>query len=65
MTQKSWDMINGSHLLKTNTDELISKYCIEYLQENALSEKQSEELKTEIKPVKAKALVQKVKKTSN
>ena len=50
--------------MKTNTDELISKYCIEYLQETALSTKQSEELKAETKPIKAKILAQKVKETS-
>ena len=43
---------NGPQLLKTNTDELISKYCIEYLQEEALSAKQSEEMKAETKPIK-------------
>ena len=53
---------NGPHLLKTNTDELISKYCIEYLQENTLSTKQSEELKAETKPVKAKILARKAMK---
>ena len=30
---------NGPHLLKSNTDELISKYCIEYVQKNTLSTK--------------------------
>ena len=55
---------NGPHLLRTNTDDLISKYCIEYLQGNTLSTKQSEELKAETKPVKAKILAQKAKKTS-
>ena len=54
---------NGPHLLKTNTDELISKYCIEYVQENTLSTKQSEELKAETKPVKAKILAQTAKET--
>ena len=38
---------NGPHLLMTDTDDLISKYCIEYLQEDTLSTKQSEELKAE------------------
>ena len=47
---------NGPHLLKTNTDDLISKYCIEYLQEKALSTEQSKELKAETKPVKATIL---------
>ena len=54
---------NGPYLLRTNTDDLISKYCIEYLQETALSTKQSEELKAETKPVKAKILAQKAKET--
>ena len=52
---------NGPHLLRTNTDDLISEYCIEYLQDDTLSTKQSEELKAETKPVKAKILVQKEK----
>ena len=55
---------NGPHLLRTNTDDLISKYCIEYFQEDTLSTKQSEELKAETKPVKAKILAQKAKETS-
>ena len=38
---------NGPNLLRTNTDDLKSKHCIEYLLENALSTKQSEELKAE------------------
>ena len=45
------------------TDDLIYKYYIEYLQENTLSTKQSEELKAETKPVKAKILAQKAKET--
>ena len=52
---------NGPHLLRTNTDDLISKYCIEYMQEDALSNKQSEELKVETRPVKAKIFAQKAK----
>ena len=52
---------NGPHLLRTNTDDLISKYFIEYLREDALSTKKSEEFKAETKPVKAKILVQKAK----
>ena len=52
---------NGPNLLRTNTDELICKYCIEYLQDGALSTKQSKELKAETKPVKAKIIAQKAK----
>ena len=52
---------NGPHLLRTDTDDLISKYCIEYLQEDTLSTKQSEEFKAETKPIEAKILVQKAK----
>ena len=50
---------NGPHLLRTTTDDLISKYFIEYLQENVLTTKQSEELKAETKTVKAKIFAQK------
>ena len=52
---------NGPKSLRTNTYELISKYCIEYLQEESLSANQSEKLNAETKPVKAKILAQKEK----
>ena len=46
----------GPEFLRTNTDELITKYCLEHLKEEALSDKQSDEIKAETKPVKAKIL---------
>ena len=52
---------NYPNLLSTYTDGLISKYCVEYLQEDTLSTKQSEELKAETKQAKAKILAQKPK----
>ena len=52
----------GPELLRTNTDELITKYCIEHLKEEALSAKQSDEIKEETKPLKAKSFPKKQKK---
>ena len=51
----------GPVLLRTNNDELITKYCIEHLKEEALSAKQSDEIKEETKPIEAKKFAQKAK----